>query len=114
MRARPEGDAIERRLARYRPEIQPPVRRLAARHAWIADLALSFPALLFALAVPRKGTDADAAARLVMSGAPLARAAMAAGAPMWMRSFPHEALRRLIRREHRRQRLSPLQRSEER
>lgn len=82
---------IESKLARFRPEVQPRVRRLAALHPWIADLALSFPALLFALAAPRNAADAKAALHLVIAGAPLPAIAACAGAPMWMRAFPPEA-----------------------
>src|SRR5262245_35436844 len=91
--ARPSAraDLIDRRLGRFRPEIQPRVRRLAASHPWVADLAASFPALLFALAAPRARVDAAAALALVTRGAPLAAVAAVLGAPMWMRRFPPEA-----------------------
>src|SRR5262249_44701863 len=49
------SDLPERRLRRYHPCFQGMVRTLATRHSRIADLAVSFPALLFALAVPRPG-----------------------------------------------------------
>ncbi|MCJ9707243.1 hypothetical protein MOV74_39755, partial [Bradyrhizobium sp. SHOUNA76] len=47
------SDLLERRLRRYHPRFQGAVRALALRHSRLADLAASFPALLFALAFPR-------------------------------------------------------------
>ncbi|MEZ6022500.1 MAG: hypothetical protein R3C16_03575 [Hyphomonadaceae bacterium] len=64
---------------------------LARRHDWVADLAASFPALLFALAFPRAGVDARAALVLATTGAPLARIAAAAEVPLWLRAFPPHA-----------------------
>ena len=51
------SDLVERRFQRYCPRFQGAVRALAMRHSRIADLAVSFPALLFALAAPRAGLD---------------------------------------------------------
>jgi hypothetical protein len=68
------------------------VRGLAARHARLADLALSFPALLFALAVPRRGLDPACAIARAVEGAALAAVAAAAGVPLWLRRVPPEAL----------------------
>lgn len=89
--ARPAASLIERRLSLYRAEVQPCVRALAVRHPWLADLAASFPALLFALAFPRVRADAEDACRLVISGAPLAHIAQRARVPMWLRTFPAQA-----------------------
>jgi hypothetical protein len=89
--AAPRLARIERQLARFRAGVQPRVRALAARHPWIADLAVSFPAVLFALAYPRRGRSRDHALRLAIEGASLATVAGAAGAPMWMRGFPPHA-----------------------
>jgi hypothetical protein len=89
--AAPRAEIVEQRLRGFRTEVQDRVRALAARHPWIADLAVSFPALLFALAFPRPKLRADDAIRLTMAGAPLATIAVAAGAPMWMRTFPAQA-----------------------
>jgi len=65
-------------------------------HPHLADLALSFPALLFALAVPRPGFDPEPARACVIAGRPLAQAAAAAGVPMWLRKLPPEAFVRPI------------------
>lgn len=75
------------------------MRTLAAQHPRLADLALSFPALLFALAVPRRGLDPAWAIARAIEGAPLAEVAAAAGVPLWLRRLPPEALS---------QRLAPL------
>ena len=85
----PRADAVEHKLRRFRPEVQPRVRHMAARHPWIADLAVSFPALLFALAFPRKRDDSIPL--MVTGGAPLARLATELNVPQWMRAFPPEA-----------------------
>jgi hypothetical protein len=68
------------------------VRDLAARDSRLADLALSFPALLFALAVPRRGLDPGCAIGRAVGGASLATVAAAAGVPVWLRRVPPEAL----------------------
>ena len=54
------------------------VRALAMRHSRIADLAVSFPALLFALAVPRPRLDPACALARVVDGRALAEVAAAA------------------------------------
>lgn len=89
--ARSSAALLESRLSRFNTSVQPRVRALAAQHAWIADLAISFPAVLFALARPRVRSDAEAALGLVISGAPLAEVAQRAGVPMWLRNLPPEA-----------------------
>jgi hypothetical protein len=91
-------DLLERRLLRYHPSFQKTVRALAMRHARIADLAKSFPALLFALAVPRPGLDPARALARVIDGRPLADVAAAADVPMWLRRLPPEAFVRPITR----------------
>jgi hypothetical protein len=68
------------------------------RHSRIADLAASFPALLFALAVPRPGLDPAPALARVIDGLALAEAAAAADVPLWLRKLPPEALARPIAR----------------
>lgn len=87
---------LERRLRRYYPRFQGMVRALAMRHSRIADLAASFPALLFALAVPRRGLDPACTLAHVVDGVGLAEAAAAAGLPMWLRKLPPEAFVRPI------------------
>lgn len=61
------------------------------RHPRIADLAASFPALLFALAVPRRGFDPAPAIASVIEGRTLVEVAAAADLPMWLRKLPPEA-----------------------
>src|SRR5262245_1818245 len=86
------SDLVERRFQRYCPRFQGAVRALAMRHSRIADLAVSFPALLFALAVPRPGLDPARALDLAIRGAALAEVAAAADVPMWLRRLSPEAL----------------------
>jgi hypothetical protein len=86
------SDLVERRLQRYCPRFQGAVRALAMRHSRIADLAVSFPALLFALAVPRPGLDPTRGLDLAIKGAALAEVAAAADVPMWLRRLSPEAL----------------------
>ncbi|MDN5000935.1 PcfJ domain-containing protein [Bradyrhizobium sp. GCM10027634] len=85
------SDLLERRLRRYHPHVQGAVRALAMRHPRLADLAASFPALLFALAVPRGGLDPACAVASVIDGAALAQTAALANMPMWLRKMPPEA-----------------------
>jgi hypothetical protein len=92
------SDLLERRLRRYHPRFQGAVRALATRHPRIADLAASFPALLFALAVPRPGLNPARALVRVIDGRGLAEVAMAADLPMWLRKLPAEALAGPIQR----------------
>jgi hypothetical protein len=68
------------------------------RHSRIADLAVSFPALLFALAVPRPGLDPAPALARVIDGLALAEVAAAADVPLWLRKLPPEAFARPIMR----------------
>lgn len=89
--ARSSAALLESRLSRFDASVQARVRALAMEHAWIADLAISFPAVLFALARPRIAADAEAALGLVIAGAPLATIAQCAGVPMWLRNLPPEA-----------------------
>ena len=88
----------ERRLQQYHPRFQGSIRALAMRHSRIADLATSFPALLFALAVPRPGLDPARALARVIDGRPLADVAAATEVPLWLRRLPPEAFARPIAR----------------
>jgi hypothetical protein len=76
---------LERRLKRYQPRFQARVRSLAERHPRLKDLAASFPALLFALAVPRVGCDPTRVSARVIDGAPLRELAAMASLPLWLR-----------------------------
>jgi hypothetical protein len=94
--AAPRAEAIERKLRGFRPEVQTRVRSMAERHVWIADLAVSFPALLFALAFPRRGVDGARAIELAQNGAPLSAIAAAAGVAMWLREASPQAFTRAV------------------
>src|SRR5215212_5862007 len=85
------SDALERQLRRYCPPFQRAVRSLAAQNSRLTDLALSFPALLFALAVPRPGLDPACAIARAIEGDTLAEVAAAADVPLWLRRLSPEA-----------------------
>jgi hypothetical protein len=89
-------DLLASQLQRYHPRFQGAVRGLAIRHSRIADLAVSFPALLFALAAPRRRLDPAPALARVINGRGLTEVAEAADVPMWLRKLPPEALVRPI------------------
>jgi hypothetical protein len=76
---------VERQLRSFRSNIQPAVRRLARRHSRLADLAVSFPALLVALAVPRAGFNREPVIARVIKGARLVELARAADVALWLR-----------------------------
>jgi len=94
----PRRVLIERRLRRYAPSAQERVRALAARHTRVADLAVSFPALLFALALPRPGENPELAIACAIRGRPLREVAAAARVPSWLRRLPVEGLTRPLPR----------------
>ena len=83
---------VERRLRRYSAAAQTAVRTAARTHVRVADLAVSFPVLLFALAMPRRELDPACALTAVIDGRPLADVAQAAGVPLWLRRLPVDAL----------------------
>jgi hypothetical protein len=89
--ARRSARRIERALARFVKHRQPAVLRLASQHPRLADLALSFPALLFALAVPRPGFDPSPVIAGVIAGDKLKTLAAAANVPLWTRRLVPEA-----------------------
>jgi hypothetical protein len=91
-------DLLERQLRRHHPRFQGAVRGLVMRHSRIADLAVSFPALLFALAVPRPGFESACALARVVAGRSLSEVAAAADVPMWLRKLPPEAFVRPLQR----------------
>jgi hypothetical protein len=82
----------ERRLRRYSAAALAAVQATASVHPRVADLAVSFPALLFALAMPRRGIDPAPAITAAVNGRPIAEVAQAAGVPLWLRRLPVEAL----------------------
>jgi hypothetical protein len=90
-RGRVRADLLERRLVRYQPRFRSRVLALAAQHPRLTDLASSFPALLFALAVPRAGYDRERVRALVIEGRPLRELASLTQLPLWLRRLPPEA-----------------------
>jgi hypothetical protein len=88
---RPREQLIASRLRRFAWRHREAVTALTRRHPRLADLALSFPALLFALAVPRRRFDPEPAIERVIAGAPLSELAKDAAVPMWTRKLMPEA-----------------------
>jgi hypothetical protein len=89
-------DHFDARLRRYDRLYQARVRALASRHERLAQLAESFPALLFALAVPRPEIDAARAISRVIAGAALSELAVTTRIPLWVRKLPPETFVRSI------------------
>lgn len=87
---RPRPRSLDRRLGRFTVLHRPRVMALADVHPRLADLAASFPALLFALAVPRRGFDPRPAISRVIEGAALKEVAWLADVPLWLRRLPPE------------------------
>ena len=88
---------VERHLRRYPAAVQTAVRAAARLHPHVADLAVSFPALLFAVATTRRGADRVRLIAAIVEGEPLARVATLAGIPLWLRKLPPEAFVQPIR-----------------
>src|SRR5262249_11967967 len=85
---------IERRLRQYSRAAQPRVRALAEQHPRLADLALSFPPLLFALALPPPGDDPEPATACAVQGRSLGDIPAPADLPRWLRRLPVDGLTR--------------------
>lgn len=85
------AQALERALARFRARHRAQISLLAAQHPRLADLAATFPGLLFALSSPSHGLDPRPAIDLAIGGAPLKQVAAAARVPLWVRRLPPEA-----------------------
>ena len=75
----------ENRLSRRRSADLPSRLRNRIR---LAELSLSFPALLAAVAHPRAGIDRQHVMDMVIEGLPLASVAERAGTPLWLRRMP--------------------------
>ena len=90
--ALPRRDPVERQLRRFDLRYRDQVCQVASAHERLAQLSSSFPALLFALAVPRPGFDRDPTVTGVLRGEKLANLAGLADIPLWLRKFSPEAL----------------------
>lgn len=85
-------DDVEAAMQRFPVRVRRDVRRLARSSPRLADLAVVYPGLLYALAT-QHGTLAQRsqAKALVENGAQLKVVARAMGMPMWLRRLPPEA-----------------------
>jgi hypothetical protein len=83
---------FERQLTRLHPKVRPAVHFLAERHVHLAELSESFPALLVALAWPRKAFNRHAVIAGVIAGSPLGSLAAQAGVPLWLRRMRPQML----------------------
>jgi hypothetical protein len=92
------ASAVERRLKRFPVRVRSRVAALAARHSRLADLSVSFPALLVALAVPRPGFDPEPAVARVIAGESLGALCQLAGVPNWTRKLAPETFERALPR----------------
>jgi hypothetical protein len=84
--------SIQRQLRQFAPEMRPAVFAVARRHIRLAELSLSFPALLAALAYPRSGIDRHHVIGLAIEGFSLPVLAERAGVPLWLRRMPPRLL----------------------
>lgn len=82
---------IKRALQRFPDTVRPRVSALAGEHDRLADLALSFPGLLAAIATAATGLPRNTARERIIAGAPLRRAAQALDLAWWLRRLPPEA-----------------------
>lgn len=95
-RARPRvrPHCIAKQLQRYAWRYRSAVSGLAAHDRRLGDLAISFPSLLFALAIPRRGFDPSPAIGRAIAGASLRELAECAAIPLWTRHLPPETFQR--------------------
>jgi hypothetical protein len=91
IRAAAQERRLRRALDSYPERHRAAVNTVAAQDSRYADLALSFPALLFVLAVPHERMDCTALRMAVRAGEPLKRLAELAGLPYWLRKLPPQA-----------------------
>jgi hypothetical protein len=91
-RGRARHRQLERQLQRFRPEHRASVQTLALVDDRLADLAISFPALALALAVPRHDLARFFVIDDVIAGRDLKWLAKGARVPLWLRTFPPEML----------------------
>lgn len=89
---------IARQLKRFRGSDRRAIAYVAGLHPRLADLAVSFPALLHALVVQRHGFPAQQVRQAAEAGAPLAALADIAGLPLWARKLPPEIFAGVIPR----------------
>jgi hypothetical protein len=88
----------QRQLGRFDKRYRKTIAMLTDQNAAVADLAFSFPALLFALACPHKGLKRQALLQAVTAGVPLKALAALADVSFWLRKLPPEVFAEPIRK----------------
>lgn len=83
--------ALKKQLARFPRGNRKVIEAAALRHPALADLALTFPGLLFVIAVAHAQYDSSLLARMVIQGRSLKEVARSAGLPLWLKKLPPEA-----------------------
>jgi hypothetical protein len=89
---------IERQLNRFPKRYRVQISNTAREHQALADLAISFPALLFMIAVPHNTCDTAALKRQVIAGQSLKNLAASARIPLWVRKLQPEAFETHLRK----------------
>jgi hypothetical protein len=87
---------IENALNAFPHKYRAYIKREASQEPKLADLALSFPALLFVIAVPHPGMDANELRQQVIAGKPLKFFFKTAGLPLWLRKLQPQAFEDLL------------------
>jgi hypothetical protein len=82
---------VEHALKRFHRRYRTQVNVTAQQHVALADLALTFPAMLFVMSVPHRSVDPAKLKPLVTAGAPLKLVSKQACLPQWTRKLPPEA-----------------------
>lgn len=87
---------VAHHLKRYHRRYRKHIFATAQRHSALADLSISFPALLFVCAVNHPGVDRLALQSRVIEGWSLKSLAALARIPFWVRKLPPEAFGEVI------------------
>jgi hypothetical protein len=87
---------VARNVKRFHRRYRAQVAVTAGRHPALADLAVSFPALLFVCAVNHPGVDRMTLQKCVTQGHNLKSLSIMAQLPLWTRKLPPETFRDVI------------------
>jgi hypothetical protein len=87
---------IDKQLKRFNRRYRKQIIATAHQHRALADLAVSFPALLFVIAVPHARINTTVLKQDVINGKPLKALASHANLPMWTRKLQPETFTKRI------------------